>query len=260
MELVEHIHEILCLIASLHASSETDGSLPPALLYDIATFTEILQKIYSFLNAPQGMGKLKRLFKQSEKVSQLEVCKNEVQGSLDVFRRKVGVLNVAEMSQMHMDAKRRHEELLSLLATHTDLTNSDNSSSVSQHLHSKKNVSYLSSSSSGSLSMLPPLASAALHHDDVVVKYPYRYFVPCHSTATCADLVSRIASYIGLEKGVTHKGIFRHFLHSLASLLVLDSFETPWEPVESRAKVEEFLSYLSDVSHLAILVSLIALR
>ncbi|KAJ6619277.1 P-loop containing nucleoside triphosphate hydrolase protein [Mycena sp. CBHHK59/15] len=302
MQLVEHIHEILCSIVSLYASSETDGSLPHALLYDIATLTKILQKIYSFLNTQQRMGKLKQLFTQSENISQLEGCKNQLQASLDVFRvshrcsieldltrpqSKVGVSNVAGMARMQMDAERRHEELLSLLATHTDLTNSDNSSSITGSLS-------IFGNSSGSLSMLPPfpqifhgrdselqmivnslmqepariailgsggmgktsLASAALHHDDVVVKYPYRYFVPCHSTATCADLIATIAAHIGLEKGATHKSIFRHFAYAPASLLVLDNFETPWEPMEHRAKVEEFLSYLADVSHLAILITI----
>jgi hypothetical protein len=40
VEIVEHIHEILCIIVQLHSTSKIKGVLPTALLYDIAKFTE----------------------------------------------------------------------------------------------------------------------------------------------------------------------------------------------------------------------------
>ncbi|KAJ7216916.1 hypothetical protein C8J57DRAFT_1482981, partial [Mycena rebaudengoi] len=63
MIMVEQIHEILCAITSLCSTSEVRGVLPTALLYDIAKFTETLQKIFTFLTAQQKMGKIKQLFK-----------------------------------------------------------------------------------------------------------------------------------------------------------------------------------------------------
>jgi hypothetical protein len=43
--------------------------------------------------------------------------------------------------------------------------------------------------------------------------------------------------------------------------MILDNFETPWEPVESRAKVEDLLSLLAGIPHLALLVwALLVLR
>jgi hypothetical protein len=39
-EIMEQIHEILCIIVQLHTTSEIKGVLPTALLYDIAQFTE----------------------------------------------------------------------------------------------------------------------------------------------------------------------------------------------------------------------------
>lgn len=99
------------------------------------------------------------------------------------------------------------------------------------------------------------LAAAVLHHTDVTNKYPDRYFVPCHSTLSCADLLSAIAAQVGLQPGPNlSKKIFRHFNYSPPSLLVLDNFETPWESTTSRGEVEEFLSLIAGVSHLAILV------
>ncbi|KAJ7906647.1 hypothetical protein B0H13DRAFT_1463427, partial [Mycena leptocephala] len=40
------------------------------------------------------------------------------------------------------------------------------------------------------------------------------------------------------------------------SLLILDNLETLWEPVESRGKIEEFLSLLTGVNHLALVITM----
>ncbi|KAJ7095540.1 hypothetical protein C8R44DRAFT_950963, partial [Mycena epipterygia] len=101
------------------------------------------------------------------------------------------------------------------------------------------------------------LAAAALHQPDVLAKYSCRYFVPCHSSATCADLLSSIASHVGLEDGSNlGKKIAQHFSHSPASLLVLDNFETAWEAATSRSEVEAFLSLLADIPHLGLLITM----
>jgi hypothetical protein len=100
------------------------------------------------------------------------------------------------------------------------------------------------------------LATAVIHHDEVVTKYQQQYFVGCHSAATCNELVAGILSHIGLEKGPgMSRRIIHHFQLSPPSLLVLDNLETVWEPDSSRKEVEDFLSLLADVPHLAIVVS-----
>jgi hypothetical protein len=38
--MVEQIHEILCTIVQVYATSEVKGVLPMEMLYDIAKFTE----------------------------------------------------------------------------------------------------------------------------------------------------------------------------------------------------------------------------
>ncbi|KAJ7722159.1 hypothetical protein B0H14DRAFT_2220175, partial [Mycena olivaceomarginata] len=40
------------------------------------------------------------------------------------------------------------------------------------------------------------------------------------------------------------------------TLLILDNFETLWEPLESRKGIEEFLSLLTDVKHLALMITM----
>ncbi|KAJ7224799.1 hypothetical protein C8J57DRAFT_1093958, partial [Mycena rebaudengoi] len=101
------------------------------------------------------------------------------------------------------------------------------------------------------------LATAALHNPQVEAKYSHRYFVPCHSSPTCTELAVTIAAHIGLEKGSKMANKVAHyFAHAPPSLLVLDNLETTWETLSSRSEVEEFLSLLTDVPHLGLMITL----
>jgi hypothetical protein len=51
------------------------------------------------------------------------------------------------------------------------------------------------------------------------------------------------------------KKIAHYFSHAPPSLLVLDNLETPWETLSARAEVEEFLSLMTDVPQLGLMVS-----
>jgi AAA+ ATPase superfamily predicted ATPase len=99
------------------------------------------------------------------------------------------------------------------------------------------------------------LATVALHADAVMEKYSHRYFVQCHSTLTCAELVLAVADHIGVEKGSNPlKKVALHFMHAPPSLLVLDNLEACWELVSSRKEVEEFLALLTDIPQLGLMV------
>ncbi|KAJ7264388.1 hypothetical protein C8J57DRAFT_1069998, partial [Mycena rebaudengoi] len=101
------------------------------------------------------------------------------------------------------------------------------------------------------------LAIAALHNPQVEAKYLHRYFVPCHSSPTSTELAVTIADHIGLEKGPNMaKKTVHHFTNAPPSLLALDNLETPWESISSRSEVEEFLSLLTDVPHLGLMITL----
>jgi Cdc6-like AAA superfamily ATPase len=100
------------------------------------------------------------------------------------------------------------------------------------------------------------LARAVLHHPQIAAKYSSRFFVPCDSATSEDDLASIVASHLGLkpEKNPT-KSIIRFLSSSSSALLILDNLETVWEPSEFRGTVEEFLSLLTDIPHLALIVS-----
>ncbi|KAJ7840478.1 P-loop containing nucleoside triphosphate hydrolase protein, partial [Mycena leptocephala] len=105
------------------------------------------------------------------------------------------------------------------------------------------------------------LVTAALHHPVIMQRYPTQHFVSCESTNTSFELVSLLGSHLGLENSrQLSQVIVQHFQQCGPCLLVLDNFETPWEPSHSRSKVENFLSALTEVPNLALLASPITMR
>jgi hypothetical protein len=101
------------------------------------------------------------------------------------------------------------------------------------------------------------LSKAVLHHPEVASRYDQsRLFVPCDTVSTSIQLASLIAAHLGLRSGKDLTGpVIRHFSSGSPTLLILDNLETVWEPPETRADVEKFLCHLTDVEHLALIVS-----
>ncbi|KAJ6578820.1 P-loop containing nucleoside triphosphate hydrolase protein, partial [Mycena vulgaris] len=101
------------------------------------------------------------------------------------------------------------------------------------------------------------LAKSTLYHPDVVAKYRDRYFVSCDSSGTVEDLAFAVAAALQIElTGRLSKAIVKNLSAKSSCLVVLDNFETPWEPTTSRPQVEEFLSVLADLPHVALLVTM----
>ncbi|KAJ7094857.1 hypothetical protein C8R44DRAFT_718366 [Mycena epipterygia] len=101
------------------------------------------------------------------------------------------------------------------------------------------------------------LAKAALHHPDIVSKYQNQFFVASDSATTSIELAALIGLHLGLKPGKDlRKPVMHYFSNKGPSLLILDNLETLWEPMESRVGAEEFLSSLTDVSHLALMASI----
>ncbi|KAJ7939814.1 hypothetical protein B0H13DRAFT_1850578 [Mycena leptocephala] len=283
---MENIPQILYAIADLHIHSETAGSLHPALLDHIGTFTGTLHKIHTFVDAQQDGSKIKYFFRQSEMSTLLKECRCGLDQALEIFKINIGTINFQTINEMKQKTDNMHNELLELISTFSDGTLSDTSSSVYQNANDSHN-------SSNSFSMLPSvpkifhgreselkhiietlsqdsprvailggggmgktsLARAALHHPDIATKFEKRYFVSAESATTSIELAALIGLHLGLQPGKDlTKPVVQYFLRKPPSLLILDNLETPWEPINSCGRVEEFLSLLTDVPHLALIL------
>ncbi|KAJ6527116.1 hypothetical protein B0H19DRAFT_1275427 [Mycena capillaripes] len=280
--MVEEIHEFLCALTSLCFSSDDIRS--PKLLDQIVKYSLTLQKFHSCMRAQQGLGIVKRLFKQGEIAAELDSCGKELRSALEIFTINHGVGLPSALVELNIDTERRHQELLELLS----------SQSVSSNDRSSIRTSSLNTSS-GSLSLLPAspkifhgreselaaliatllsnparaiilgpggmgkttLAMAGLHHPAMIDKYRTRHFISCESANSAVDLVTNIGLHLGLEPSAQlSKIIIAHFKLCEPCLLVLDNFETPWESLESRGQVEELISLLAEIPSLALLITM----
>ncbi|KAJ6457683.1 hypothetical protein C8R45DRAFT_880271 [Mycena sanguinolenta] len=282
LRIFEDIHYVLCILMNLSSHSEDIESVE--MLSLIAQFAVTLQKMESCLRVQQEMGTIRRLFKQSELTSQLDNCEKESKEALECFKMKQGVLMTSAIVELNNDNEKRQQQLLELIAT--EGRSVDNISSIGRNsLNTSSGLfSLLPASpkifhgrdseledivnsllaSPARVAILGPggmgkttLAVAALHNGKIMEKFGIRHFIPCDSAYTKDSLVATVASNLGLEAA---QGSIRHVIHHLSTsppcLVVLDNFEAPWEEVHGRAKVEEFLSLLTDIPHVALLITM----
>ncbi|KAJ7202344.1 hypothetical protein GGX14DRAFT_544525 [Mycena pura] len=284
--LLEQTLVVLQAIIDICVNSDTLGILSPIMLGHIGDFILTLHKIHIFVEAYQGGNRIKILLRSSELSTLLKDCKTGLQNALNVFKVNTAANLFKNIDEMQKNAKEKHQEVLDLIASLSDTTNSETTSSFSRVLPSSFN-------SSTSLSMLPSmpkifhgreselsdilqlftqnapriavlgaggmgktsLARAVLHHPDIRLEYgECRIFVACDGVSTAAELVALIANYQGLELGKNPtQQIIRHFASRPPTLLMLDNLETAWEPMGSRNEIEKFLSLLTDIQQLALL-------
>ncbi|KAJ7774006.1 hypothetical protein B0H16DRAFT_1763598, partial [Mycena metata] len=102
------------------------------------------------------------------------------------------------------------------------------------------------------------LAQTVLHHEEIVIKYEEnRLFVVCDTAASKAELAGLIGAHLGMKAG---QDLTQAVIHRLSegpqTLLILDNLETVWEPEHSCKEVEEFLSLLTDIAGLALVITM----
>ncbi|KAJ7801487.1 P-loop containing nucleoside triphosphate hydrolase protein [Mycena leptocephala] len=102
------------------------------------------------------------------------------------------------------------------------------------------------------------LARAVIHHTEITERYnQHRFFVACDPAATQVELAALIGVHVGLKPGKDlTRPVIQYFSSSSDCLLILDNLETLWDPVESQGKIEEFLSLLTSVDHLALVITM----
>ncbi|KAJ7767794.1 P-loop containing nucleoside triphosphate hydrolase protein, partial [Mycena metata] len=102
------------------------------------------------------------------------------------------------------------------------------------------------------------LSKAVLHHSEITAKYHVnRFFIACDGSTNQVELVNIIGTHLGLKpaKNLT-QGVLRHLANAPPTLLVLDNLDTLWDPAGSRKEIEEFLSLLTDITSVALMITM----
>ncbi|KZT37591.1 hypothetical protein SISSUDRAFT_1062690 [Sistotremastrum suecicum HHB10207 ss-3] len=102
------------------------------------------------------------------------------------------------------------------------------------------------------------LALAALHHPDCVRLYGlHRHFICCETATSKETFISALATAFDIE-APENVGAITKKLSQLKSrvLVVLDNFETTWEPAASRSDVESILTSLASIPTVSILLTM----
>ncbi|KAJ6549900.1 hypothetical protein B0H19DRAFT_1073806 [Mycena capillaripes] len=190
------------------------------------------------------------------------------------------------------DAKQRHEELIAILkerhSTHSSTSGYDGGGSSSSR---RKRPSKVNTDLSRSVSMLPAPPKIFYGRDDEVehavfnittrsqpariticgaegmgktalalaVFGVHRYFVECEGAKDAKQLVAALARCLGIDS-TSKKHVIRHLTtigtEETPVLVVLDALDQAWKPYENCSDVEDFLSLLADLQHLALIVTI----
>ncbi|KAJ7903069.1 hypothetical protein B0H13DRAFT_1882329 [Mycena leptocephala] len=195
---------------------QAHGLLNAIIMVEIITeCVEEYREFHRVFIFPTEWEQSQKLFRQAQMSTLLKDCKVGLQQGLDFFQIKTVSL-IADITQIQQDAQERHQEVLKMIVALSDVTSSDGASSVGVPITvSKKFADIFIFQSSNSISMLP--AEPTIFH--------------------------------GRESELLD--ILRLFSQETPRIAIL---ETLWEPAECRGDVEEFLSLLTDVDHLALMV------
>ncbi|KAJ7147805.1 hypothetical protein C8R43DRAFT_1195033 [Mycena crocata] len=280
ISMLGRIHEIVSAVINI--CEDGSGALSPTILRNLSQFFDTLQKVHAFVRSQVDVGLFRRVLRHAETAALLQDCNAGLQHAIDVFGIQTTLGTAVVIGDTKKDWEVRHGELLELLQQRNDSesTFSLHQSSISSLdlLPSSPKIFYGRDNQLNHLleillgpdpvrtAILGPggigkssLALAVLHHPKVVSRFgTQRYFVSLESSTSALDMFTAIAAYFNVDPtGKVSRAIVCHLCGlSMPCLLVLDNLEDCWENQTSRGEVEDFLSLLSEVPHLHLMVTM----
>ncbi|KAJ7481832.1 hypothetical protein FB451DRAFT_1085508 [Mycena latifolia] len=279
VRMVEQVVTIIVALASI--CSNIGDQLPPSLLSNIATFSETLQKVLAFVRRQVDRSLIKRVVRHLEDTSLLSECQLALDHAVKLFQLQCDVATMASLAQVRAVSNRNDAEFLNLLTARescsTLSTHHSRLSDISllpgspQIFHGRETelqhiVAALLQQAPSRIAILGPggvgkssLSLTALYNPDVAAKFgSERHFISCESAQSTEDIAAALFSHFALDRpGNPTKAILQYLSgRAAASIIVLDNMETPWEIPRGRLAVEDFLSHLSAIETVHLIITM----
>ncbi|KAJ6447888.1 hypothetical protein C8R45DRAFT_1084598, partial [Mycena sanguinolenta] len=267
-QLLENIYQVLLAIIGLHVKSESMGSLSPVMTEHLGKFMKTLHRTYMYIEAQQDRTKLKQLFRNTTGMNNLvKDCYAELDEAKKLFEVSMYGAIFKDIMEMKKAAEVQHQALLELISKMSGASTIPDGLSPKifygretelEHImkmlgQKAPQIAILGGGGMGKTS----LARAALHHQDTLARFEARFFVSAEPATTSIELAALIGLHVGLGPGQDlTTAVVRYFSKKSSGLLILDNIETVWEPIQSRGGVEEFLSLLTDIEHLGLIITM----
>ncbi|KAF9477240.1 TPR-like protein [Pholiota conissans] len=101
------------------------------------------------------------------------------------------------------------------------------------------------------------LAREILHTSSIITRYQLRYFLPCEGLPDVDTFLIGFGSMLGIKATPTAVlASAQRILEKSTALICLDNYETPWEPFETRTKIEEVLESIASIPNSSLIVTL----
>jgi tetratricopeptide (TPR) repeat protein len=104
------------------------------------------------------------------------------------------------------------------------------------------------------------LSLSILHHDLVIKKFgAERIFVSCEAATSFELLLGEIAGTLSIAVSHVTDDLFKAIIRRLqegACLLVLDNFETPWDPPQTRSEIEMLLTQITALQTVTVIITM----
>ncbi|TFK37285.1 hypothetical protein BDQ12DRAFT_753359 [Crucibulum laeve] len=245
LRMTECTYELVCAIINI--CKNTEAELSPAMVRNIEHFEDTLHKLLSYVQSH--------------------------------------VITAVTLAEMQEQASQRHQEVMDALSskqaalppgtTLNDLRRSSSSLSLlpaSPQIFSGRDkerqeiITTMQKNTAARICILGPggigktsLGLSVLHdHNIVDIFDTRRYFISCDAAITTDGLISIVAKYFNLEEKIKQLNAIIRYLNrsKQPALIIFDNFETPWEILEHRSKVEDFLALFADIPHLSIVLTM----
>lgn len=98
----------------------------------------------------------------------------------------------------------------------------------------------------------------ALHDSQVVKRFTRRYYLSCESITNAQSLLVSIAHMLGISSAHSWSNLLpsiRQSLRGTQTVICLDNFESTWEQLDTRKKVEDTLASISTIENLSLVVT-----